>query len=340
MPRWFVRCSLAAATIVALATTGEVVLRARASAFRADLEATAGWSPDHACNQADPRLVYRGVENRCGANSQGFVDAEHAFEKPRGVFRVVVIGDSIALGHPNAYRHSFAHVLERLLREACSDREVEVVVLATVGYSSEQELVLLEEDASRYHPDLVLWSYCLNDPAHPYRHDPNGQLGRYYHRPQSYLADFFAEKIFFARESWRAQTRRCPSEFHAFLHCAYADEVAATFAALGRWQAQTHVPVVVAIHPLIEQNRPPERYSLSDLHQHLVDLARANGLVGIDLLPAYQGHSWQEVGLGYRDRWFDCYHPNQLGHEILGRYLQRELIAEGLVACASPQGES
>jgi hypothetical protein len=338
MPRWIVRSGLLVAALAACLLGAELHLRARAEAFRHGLEEANGWDPTQACNRPDPELVYRGIESWCGANSQGFVDVEHAIDKPAGVFRIVVIGDSIALGHPQAYGSSFAQVLERLLSESCPGRAIEVVVLATVGYSSQQELALLRREAMRYAPDLVLWSYCLNDPAHPFRHDASAQLGRYYHRPGSYLVDYLEERLFLTRENLRALVRGCPGEFHAFLHCAYAGEVEDLFVALGEWQTETGVPVIVIVHPVIERDGSPKRYSLEEVHRRLIALAAANHLAAIDLLDAYRGRSFEEIGLGFDANWYDIYHPNRFGHELAARHLRDELLigVRALSGCASP----
>ncbi|HZR79949.1 MAG TPA: SGNH/GDSL hydrolase family protein [Candidatus Binatia bacterium] len=334
MPGWRARALLVFfGMLLALGTT-EAALRFREREFRRGMEAANGWDPDQACNCADSELVYRPIPGRCGANSRGFVDVEHRVPKPEGVFRIVVVGDSIAIGHPHAYWNSFANVLERLANELCTRRAVEVVVLAVPGYSSSQEEVILEREAMRYEPDLIVWSYCLNDPAHPLYHDSNGQLGRYFHRPALYVADLVERGLFSAREWWRARTRRCPAEFHEFLHCAYRDEVRATFAQLARFGAASGVPIVVAIHPLIERDGSPETYPLADLHEVLRRLASNDGLTVVDLVPAYRGATWQEIGVGYDERgWFDCYHPNAWGHELAGRYLLSQLVKRSLVPC-------
>ena len=41
-------------------------------------------------------------------------------------------------------------------------RTYEVIVLARSGYSTSQELIIFEEEAFHYHPDVMLWSYVLN----------------------------------------------------------------------------------------------------------------------------------------------------------------------------------
>ena len=91
-------------------------------------------------------------------NSRGFRDVEHAFEKPPGTYRVVVLGDSFIEGGQVDLEQSFTRVLEAELADALG-RPVEVINLGTSGYGQVQELVVLREEGLRYDPDLVLVAF-------------------------------------------------------------------------------------------------------------------------------------------------------------------------------------
>jgi lysophospholipase L1-like esterase len=326
------------ATLVVALSGAELALRMRASAIRREMEVRNGWTPESACNRADPRLLYRPVAKRCGTNSAGFLDVEHAVAKPPGVFRIVVIGDSVAagVGDLQALGRSFAHRLGEVARKECPERSIEVIVLAVSGYASSQELLLLEEEGLRYQPDLVLWSYCLNDPADPVFHGYNGELGVYFDRPDFYLPELAQRAAFLLRESALAYLRHCPEEQHRRLHCVYAEQVDALFATLGRIQSERGVPIVVLLQPLIEEHGAPETYGFADLHSWLATHAASHGIASIEVLPAYLGHSWGEIGNGIsKTGWFDCYHPNHAGHELAAHYLFAELLRRGFLPCAA-----
>jgi lysophospholipase L1-like esterase len=337
------RLALGVVALVAALGGAELLLRVRASAVRREIETRNGWTPEGACTQADPRLLYRPIAERCGTNSAGFLDGEHTVAKPPGVFRVVVIGDSVAagVGDLQAIGRSFAHRLGEVARKECEGHSVEVIVLAVSGYASSQELLLLEEEGLRYEPDLVLWSYCLNDPADPVFHGYNGELGVYFDRPDFYLPALARRAAFLLRESALARLRRCPEEQHRRLHCVYAEQVGALFATLGRIQSEQGVPIVVLLQPLIEDHGAPETYGFADLHAWLVARAAEHGIASIDVLPAYLGHSWREIGNGIsKSGWFDCYHPSHVGHELAAQYLFAELVRGGLLPCAGGPASS
>src|SRR3989338_3449600 len=109
----------------------------------------------------DPVLIYEYRKGAPGINSQRYREQERTFTKPNDTFRIVVIGDSIADGAGSSGGNSFPRVLERLLQKQFLDKRIEVVVLARAGYSMSQELRILEKEAGLYHPDLIVWSYCL-----------------------------------------------------------------------------------------------------------------------------------------------------------------------------------
>ena len=144
-------------------------------------------------------------------------------EKP-DAFRIVLIGDSVVLGHSVGWRQSFGKLLQRKLNQSLPRRRAEVVLLACSGYSTCQELVLLHNEAFRYRPDLILWSYVLNDPADPIYHSINGDLSLVC-EPKVHLARLFAAGWFHLRETFSGWDG--PTEFHARLHYVYWNRIEA-----------------------------------------------------------------------------------------------------------------
>ncbi len=277
----------------------------------------------------EPGLIYTLRPNFEGTNAQGYLDDEHAIAKPEGVFRIVVIGDSVATGQEGQRVDSFVETLERMLDETSAGRPVEIIMLARSGYATSQQLVLLRTEAFTYDPDLILWSYCLNDPAHPLFHEASGELTGVY-RPRVYLAHLAAKAWFQLSE--RRAARDAPREFHARLHHIYGDQVAADFETIAALCKEKGVAVVMAVHPII---RPAEdfgkKYALRPLHERLVRLADRSGMVALDLLDAYRDHTAVELGLP-RDAW----HPNAEGHRVAAEFLYRQLIDRELVPPAVP----
>ena len=268
-----------------------------------------------------PELIYRGLPGKCGMNSQGYRDYEYRFRKDPGVFRAVVIGDSVAAGLGVDIEDGFAKVLERSLNRlpARPWQRAEVVILAQNGYSTSQQLYLLEHEAFRYAPDLIIWSYVLNDPAHPVYHDANGQIGLYHFRPKLYTASFLREKLFLIREKFR--WRNCErGEYHALLQCAYRDEIRSDIGRIAAVSAERGVPIIFVIHPVFEEATDFSRYTLASVHDELARFASAAGLPVLDLLDAYAAYSPGELAQTTADG-IDPWHPNRRGHRIAAKAL-------------------
>jgi len=103
-------------------------------------------------------------------NADGLRDSVHARPKPDGVFRIVVMGDSVSFGYGVEEAEAYPQVLEELLSELVPDSRIEVVNLAVGGYNPYNEARLLEGVGQSYEPDLVLVQFCINDLNDPTVH--------------------------------------------------------------------------------------------------------------------------------------------------------------------------
>ena len=146
---------------------------------------------------SDSRLIYELAKGKCDHNSHGFYDFEYSYEKPENIFRIIVIVDSVAQGQGVGINQTFSNVLEKKLNSTFKNEKFEVITLAVSGYSTSLELVLLENEAGKYSPDLIIWSYVLNDPAHPVYQDANAELGRYFNSPKILLVEFIKKRLFY-----------------------------------------------------------------------------------------------------------------------------------------------
>ncbi|MGH7893188.1 MAG: SGNH/GDSL hydrolase family protein [Candidatus Binatia bacterium] len=104
---------------------------------------------------SDPELGYRLNPAGDEINELSIRHAEITMPKPAGVFRVVVLGDSIPWD-----RGGF---VSSLAGQLAARGSVEVVNAAVPGYTSYQEVRFFGRYLLRTEPDLVVWTYCLND---------------------------------------------------------------------------------------------------------------------------------------------------------------------------------
>jgi hypothetical protein len=283
----------------------------------------------------DARLIYTYVPNTCEANTKGYNDAEYDYEKDPAIYRIVIIGDSVAAGLSST--ENFGKLLEQRLNTKASPhrgKAYEVIVLARSGYSTSQELVILEDEAFQYHPDLVLWSYVLNDPAHPVYHNANGELGRFWYTPQYYALHFLQKAMFLGYE--RVKGYKCEKEFHTFLHCVYHTQIEENIRKIGTTAVTRHIPIIFLIHPIFEKGKTYVEYSLLPVHRMLHAMATSAGIMVWDLYDVFRDYHPEELKVTSNSQWYDPWHLNLKGHIVVAEYLY-EKLTQGLWGKKPPQ---
>ncbi|MFH2145760.1 MAG: SGNH/GDSL hydrolase family protein [Candidatus Omnitrophota bacterium] len=113
------------------------------------------------------QIVFRGLHRplpptTVKTSSQGLRDHEYSLTKPEGVFRIIILGDSIGMGWGVELEDTAAKQLERLLNMDQKNK-YQVINFSIVGYNFVQEMELLEKKCLRYNPDLVVIISCYND---------------------------------------------------------------------------------------------------------------------------------------------------------------------------------
>jgi len=104
-------------------------------------------------------------------NSLGFRDEEFPEEKPEGVFRILVLGDSMTFGPAMNLEQTYPKVLEELLNESvAAELRFQVINAGVSGYNPYQELATWRGAGVALDPDLVIVGFCVNDVDDPRRH--------------------------------------------------------------------------------------------------------------------------------------------------------------------------
>ena len=91
-------------------------------------------------------------------NSAGFRDVEHPIEKPRGTYRILILGDSYTEARQVSLENTFGRKVEHEL-QSCGrllSNKVEVINFGVPGYGNAEELITLRSRGWAYDPDLVL----------------------------------------------------------------------------------------------------------------------------------------------------------------------------------------
>jgi len=95
-------------------------------------------------------------------NAQGFrADKNYDYEKPLGCQRVLCLGDSQTEGFECRQEQTFSAIIERYFR--VRGKCVEVINTGVSGFGTTEELVLLENEGVKFHPDFVVLGFFGND---------------------------------------------------------------------------------------------------------------------------------------------------------------------------------
>ena len=95
--------------------------------------------------------------------AHGFKDYEYPLRKAPGVFRVFVLGDSVAFGQGVLMEQCFSKVLENILNRESSTTVFEVINSSVPSLNAIQEHCLQTTLGADYQPDLYLLTLCHND---------------------------------------------------------------------------------------------------------------------------------------------------------------------------------
>jgi lysophospholipase L1-like esterase len=258
-------------------------------------------------------------------NADGFRDPERARVPPPGVFRIAVLGDSLAFGYGVEREAAFPALLERLLSRP--EIPVEVLNLGVNGFNPYTEARLFEGVGLAYAPRLVLVQFCVNDLNDPTLHfdaqtrlalgaipdaaypDPSargasrGWPGRLC--DASLVCSRLRDLLPAGGAARRAQTRALAPAVglgereHAWLAARYGEIAAAATGAGARFA------VVVFPHRAQLDASAPD-----GLQRDLAALAREAGWPLLDLLPAFRAAAPDPP------LFLDAWHPSAEGHRV------------------------
>jgi lysophospholipase L1-like esterase len=294
-----------------------------------------------------PGLHYEGenlsfFDYQGASNQIGYRDRDHEIAKPAGVWRVVVLGDSIGAGlRVERFGDTFPPVLEGLLRERGVNAEV--INLSVSGYNTRQEVETLKERGLRYDPDLVLVAYSLTD-----RDRVDGDIlktlleaersqgGRSAARGNPWLVRsalyrFFRYRVLAARQT--AATEQEDAELRKSLDLVSGDTVAESFQDLAGVSKREGFPVLVAAFPRLVRNF--RTYRFGDQHRWVRDQSAAHGFHHLDLRDTFR--RCRETSAEPIET--DSYHPSARGHRCaaaaMAETIRRETRPPGArLSCA------
>lgn len=287
-------------------------------------------------------------------NRVGMRDREFAVTKPRGVFRIVVIGDSVTFGFACSREHAYPKQLESLLNEAAipESPRFEVLNLGVTGYNARQIVETLRVRGLRYQPDLVIYGYVLNDPqafsleaeslqalAEQTKHDLARDLSVGFSRVASHSKLFVLGRRLFRKPARRLEKQLEDPGYVALRTGSHDAYLRALHVQESSWRqvrdalvelarvttTPRRIPVLVAVFP-IGWSDDFDRYPLGDVHDLVIAEAGARGLQTLDLTAVYDtGEKLSE-----EKTFSDFLHPTPLGHRVAALALLKWIVESDL----------
>ncbi len=276
------------------------------------------------------RAINAGVYYR--TNRAGFRGPDVSLRPAPGVFRVVVAGDSIVMGHGVPERDAYPAQLGPRL-EGRAVPKVQVLNLGLSGLHLSAVVKRVEQIGLAHHPDLLVYGFTPNDIKGPEYEALGSEAGAAEHLARH--RRFADSPSFLLRSVWPRWVAlsdllfRPPGSVGHEVHHNYFENPAAwrrftsgldALAGFGRSEG---ICVVLLIHTHLAQL--DWLHPFLDVYGRVADAARARGIEVVESFPQLRGRDPTELRLGYVDT-----HPNAAGHALLA-----DVLAAGLLALPS-----
>jgi lysophospholipase L1-like esterase len=252
-------------------------------------------------------------------NSTGARDREYAKAKPKGIYRIIFLGDSFTFGTGVALKDTFVKQVEKRLGSG-----YEAINFGVPGYDTREEVLLLEHKCPRFSPDLVVIVLFLNDGHGGYSdevfnvevHDPLAEYSRLYR----------AVRLAARRKEAEEALIRDWTESFADGSSSWKGIRGALKKAAGL-SKRDGFKLAVVVFPVLYWL--DETYPFREVHEKVVRYVESLGVPALDLYPAFMGEDGPSLWVHQSNQ-----HPNARGHAIAGQAIyefleQRNLVGEG-----------
>jgi lysophospholipase L1-like esterase len=300
--------------------------------------------------EGDPLLLWRLRPNLdrvvwdytvVSTNAQGFRADKAIEDKQPGRIRIVCLGDSVTFGYrvppvwperPTEYDPEwipYPMLLEKSLRAANPDRNIEVIAMAVPGYTSHQGLAWLRRDIDSLQPDLLIVSFGWNDVS--FSEGPDREtVGT-----SSYLvvlrsviskSQVLAHTIKWLRRGGRHETGASPEKTQPVPRVAEHEYLGNMQEIVELARSRGSAVVVLAAPYRDSVTNPTEAVMMAGYRQALRVKMQQNKITFLEVTEL------TEAAYPSNEGWFEeLIHPNHMGHRLLAAELLELLSNEGIM---------
>jgi lysophospholipase L1-like esterase len=265
-------------------------------------------------------------------NSHGFRGREYSLEAPPNTFRIVLIGDSYAMGWKVSEEDTYAVRLETSLNAAGGER-FEVLNLGISGLNIRQVILRLQRTGLAFEPNLIVYGYTLNDAFQrvgasnalaDQRREQLSEWSRYQQSPSHLLRAFWPRWV-----ALRNSIMRFEGSLEQSLETNYSDpevvgRIDQSLYALENIARKRGICAVMLVHTEIASLRLFHPFTA--IYDKMEGAALEHGIHVVQSYPYYRWHDSTALRVSAVDS-----HPNAEGHRLLADALLdglRELPAQ------------
>ncbi|HEU0252244.1 MAG TPA: SGNH/GDSL hydrolase family protein [Pyrinomonadaceae bacterium] len=296
--------------------------------------------------EGDPLLLWRLKPNLknvywdytiLSTNAQSFRADYPIGSKPPGTFRVVCLGDSVTFGYrvppawperPTDYNpdwQPFPTLLEKELRKANPNRQIEVFPMAVPGYTSHQGLTWLRRDIEMLQPDLVIASFGWNDASMSDAPDRQAIDTRWFPVAIRWAIDHsqaFAHATRWLRSGSRP-AQPAPTPVPRVSESEYVNNFASIVALVREHKGAI---VVIGAPYRDSHTNPPEAKLMTSYRATLKSSLQQSQTPYLEILELTEAAG--SVNLGF---FGELIHPNHMGHRLMASELLKLMARQQLL---------
>ncbi len=239
-------------------------------------------------------------------SSQGLRDREFSLEKPAGVVRILMLGDSLTFGWGAPVEGSTPKALERLLNAAGGPTRYEVINTGVGNTNTAMQTAGFMNRGYQFHPDVVVLNYFINDAEETPEKKEN------WFTDHSYAAVFLAgrldilERTYFGKADWQQYYRDLYRP-----EAAGWQEARRSLDRLTAFCADKGYKLLIVNYPELHELAP---YPFADISAEIAGLARQRNLPFLDLLPSISDQEPTSLWVTSTDS-----HPNAKAAELFAQ---------------------
>ncbi len=297
--------------------------------------------------EGDPLLFWRVRPNLerviwdytvVSTNEQGLRRSDPVGPKREGSLRIVSVGDSVTFGYripvvfperPESYDREvlpYPLALERDLRAANPNRDIEVVNLAVPGYSSHQGLAWLRGEIANLKPDLVVACFGWNDVNERAATDREIMPADGYHVTLRRVASA-SQAVSHLVSALRARKAQRAQPFAGAVLRVPVDDYVDNFLAIARL-AESHGASVAIIGPVYrDATQNPDEAKRMTRHRDALRNAMQSAQIPYLEITELTEHGHPENLMLFGE----LVHPNIEGHDLMERRLLEFLSQRGML---------